>query len=259
MCPQLQEAVRRVTLARKGVPVLCGSSLRNKGVQPLLDAITAYLPAPNERHHDLVWELEIPGGCHIPEHINKLIFFSLFLSPGVGTRMTCALWPSRLSTTSSGVLLCFFGFTPAAWNLSPLSTTSTGTARMSLPLPVVDFLHVQSILKKDSMDFHSIMRRERMSRLLVPFADQHVEIPSMTAGNIALTVGLKQVGHYTSHGIFVFLPKRLFKISDFLLRPSQETPLFHPRPQQQLQPGWPTVTVWLERSVGNRPVWSSQG
>lgn len=54
ICPQLQEAVRRVTLARKGVPVLCGSSLKNKGVQPLLDAITAYLPAPSERHHDLV-------------------------------------------------------------------------------------------------------------------------------------------------------------------------------------------------------------
>lgn len=33
-----------------------------------------------------------------------------------------------------------------------------------------------------------------MSRLLIPFADQHVEIPSLTAGNIALTVGLKQVG-----------------------------------------------------------------
>lgn len=31
-----------------------------------------------------------------------------------------------------------------------------------------------------------------MSRLLLPFADQHVEIPSLTAGNIALTVGLKQ-------------------------------------------------------------------
>lgn len=36
--------------------------------------------------------------------------------------------------------------------------------------------------------------RERMSRLLLPFADQHVEIPSLTAGNIALCVGLKQVG-----------------------------------------------------------------
>ena len=34
---------------------------------------------------------------------------------------------------------------------------------------------------------------ERLSRLLVPFADQHVEISSLTAGNIALAVGLKQV------------------------------------------------------------------
>ena len=40
---------------------------------------------------------------------------------------------------------------------------------------------------------------ERMSRLLVPFADQHVEIPSMTAGNIALTVGLKQVEHHIQY------------------------------------------------------------
>lgn len=51
---KVQEAVRRLTLARKGVPVLCGSSLKNKGVQPLLDAIIDYLPAPNERLHDLV-------------------------------------------------------------------------------------------------------------------------------------------------------------------------------------------------------------
>lgn len=32
-----------------------------------------------------------------------------------------------------------------------------------------------------------------MSRLLLPFADQQIEIPSLSAGNIALTVGLKQV------------------------------------------------------------------
>lgn len=38
-----------------------------------------------------------------------------------------------------------------------------------------------------------LRNRERMSRLLLPFADRHVEIPSLTAGNIALTVGLKQV------------------------------------------------------------------
>lgn len=42
----LRAALRRATLANKGVPTLCGSSLRNKGVQPLLDAIIDFLPAP---------------------------------------------------------------------------------------------------------------------------------------------------------------------------------------------------------------------
>ncbi len=42
----LKAALRRATLELKGFPVLCGSSLRNKGVQPLLDAIIEYLPSP---------------------------------------------------------------------------------------------------------------------------------------------------------------------------------------------------------------------
>ncbi|XP_044031300.1 ribosome-releasing factor 2, mitochondrial [Siniperca chuatsi] len=131
---QLQEAVRRVTLARKGVPVLCGSSLRNKGVQPLLDAITAYLPAPNERHHDLVrWYKDD----------------------------LCALAFKVLHDKQRGPLV---------------------------------FLRIYSGTLKPQTAVHNINRNsvERMSRLLVPFADQHVEIPLMTAGNIALTVGLKQ-------------------------------------------------------------------
>ncbi|XP_032426815.1 ribosome-releasing factor 2, mitochondrial isoform X2 [Xiphophorus hellerii] len=131
---KLQEAVRRVTLARKGVPVLCGSSLKNKGVQPLLDAITAYLPAPNERHHDLVrWYKDD----------------------------LCALAFKVLHDKQRGPLV---------------------------------FLRIYSGTLKAQTAVHSINRNstERMSRLLVPFADQHVEIPSMSAGNIALTVGLKQ-------------------------------------------------------------------
>ncbi|XP_035996289.1 ribosome-releasing factor 2, mitochondrial-like isoform X3 [Fundulus heteroclitus] len=131
---KLQEAVRRVTLARKGVPVLCGSSLKNKGVQPLLDAITAYLPAPNERHHDLVrWYKDD----------------------------LCALAFKVLHDKQRGPLV---------------------------------FLRIYSGTLKPQTAVHNINRNstERMSRLLVPFADQHVEIPSMSAGNIALTVGLKQ-------------------------------------------------------------------
>ena len=43
---ELKRAVRETTLKLKGTPVLCGAAFRNKGVQPLLDAIVDYLPSP---------------------------------------------------------------------------------------------------------------------------------------------------------------------------------------------------------------------
>lgn len=43
---ELQQALRRATIKNKLVPIYCGSSLRNKGVQPLLDAIVNFLPSP---------------------------------------------------------------------------------------------------------------------------------------------------------------------------------------------------------------------
>jgi len=42
----LKRGIRKGTLAVKMIPVLCGSSFRNKGVQPLLDAVVDYLPSP---------------------------------------------------------------------------------------------------------------------------------------------------------------------------------------------------------------------
>jgi len=42
----LVDAIRRATVSNHIVPVLCGSSLKNKGVQPLLDAVVSYLPSP---------------------------------------------------------------------------------------------------------------------------------------------------------------------------------------------------------------------
>ena len=42
----LQKCIRKGTTDFKFVPVLCGSAFKNKGVQPLLDAIVAYLPSP---------------------------------------------------------------------------------------------------------------------------------------------------------------------------------------------------------------------
>ena len=43
---RLKQAIRKATLSTKLTPVLCGSSFKNKGVQPLLDAVLDYLPSP---------------------------------------------------------------------------------------------------------------------------------------------------------------------------------------------------------------------
>ena len=43
---ELKEALRRAVIASKAAPVFCGSSLRNKGVQLVLDAVIDYLPSP---------------------------------------------------------------------------------------------------------------------------------------------------------------------------------------------------------------------
>jgi len=45
---EVKAAIRRTVLLSKFVPVLCGSSFRNKGTQPLLDAICDYLPSPED-------------------------------------------------------------------------------------------------------------------------------------------------------------------------------------------------------------------
>ncbi len=45
---KIQEVLRKVTLENMVVPVFCGSALKNKGIQPLIDAIIDYLPSPTE-------------------------------------------------------------------------------------------------------------------------------------------------------------------------------------------------------------------
>ncbi len=45
----LKECLRRAVITATFYPVLCGSAFKNKGVQPLLDAVVAYLPSPMDR------------------------------------------------------------------------------------------------------------------------------------------------------------------------------------------------------------------
>ena len=62
--PEIRQAIRKATVAMHFVPVLCGASFKNKGVQALLDAVLDYLPAPIDvaaieghlPHHDETFE-----------------------------------------------------------------------------------------------------------------------------------------------------------------------------------------------------------
>jgi elongation factor G len=60
----LRRALRTVTLGNFAVPILCGSAFKNKGVQPMLDAVVDYLPSP----------LDIPPTVgHKPRHEDQLL------------------------------------------------------------------------------------------------------------------------------------------------------------------------------------------
>ena len=62
--PEIRQAIRAATCAGKFVPILCGASFKNKGVQALLDAVIDYLPSPVDvpaiqghlPHHDETFE-----------------------------------------------------------------------------------------------------------------------------------------------------------------------------------------------------------
>jgi elongation factor G len=43
---QIKEGIRKITVERSAFPVLCGTAFKNKGVQPMLDAVVDYLPSP---------------------------------------------------------------------------------------------------------------------------------------------------------------------------------------------------------------------
>ncbi len=58
---ELKKAIRDITINVEGVPVFCGSAFKNKGVQPLLDAVVDYLPSP----------LEVTAPIGINPDINK--------------------------------------------------------------------------------------------------------------------------------------------------------------------------------------------
>ena len=100
----LKKCIRKGTIDFKFVPVLCGSAFKNKGVQPLLDAVVDYLPSPNDIGYvEGVKEgsdekIKIPN---TPEEPFAALAFKVATDPFVGQITFIRLYCGNLSSGST--------------------------------------------------------------------------------------------------------------------------------------------------------------
>jgi elongation factor G len=101
----LKRLVRQATIASKFFPVFCGSAFKNKGVQPLLDAVVDYLPSPVDvppvKGVDLKGnEVERKASDSEPM---ALLAFKIMDDPFVGTITFCRIYSGKLES-GTGVM-----------------------------------------------------------------------------------------------------------------------------------------------------------
>ncbi|WP_187972040.1 elongation factor G [Aquibium microcysteis] len=97
---ELRALIRKGTIAVKFFPMFCGSAFKNKGVQPLLDAVVDYLPAPNQvpdiKGVDPKTEAEITRKSSDDEPLSMLAF-KIMNDPFVGSLTFCRIYSGKLS------------------------------------------------------------------------------------------------------------------------------------------------------------------
>ncbi len=100
--PQLQMAIRRATLANKVTPVLTGTAFKNKGVQPLLDAVIAYLPSPVDipsvEGHDVKDEDVVVTRRPDENEPFSALAFKIMADPHLGKLTYLRVYSGRLDT-----------------------------------------------------------------------------------------------------------------------------------------------------------------
>jgi elongation factor G len=82
----IRKVIRKGTLGGLVIPVLCGSAFKNKGVQPLLDAIVDYLPAPQDVSPHQYWTEDGTEGSFVgtPDEPFSGLVFKIMNDPFVG-------------------------------------------------------------------------------------------------------------------------------------------------------------------------------
>ena len=140
----IRNTIRTLTIKRDIVPVFCGASLRDIGVQPLLDAIVNYLPSPTDRPLPLI-RLENEDRETTLPHDGKEL---------------CALAFKVVHDATKGPLVFVRVYQGSLTRGMALYNTRT----------------------KD---------KERANRLLRMYADESIEIDTITDGNIGVILGLR--------------------------------------------------------------------
>ncbi len=98
---KLKELVRKGTINIDFHPILCGSAFKNKGVQPLLDAVVAYLPSPIDipsiKGIDVKTEEETVRKASDDEPLSMLAF-KIMNDPFVGSLTFCRIYSGRVES-----------------------------------------------------------------------------------------------------------------------------------------------------------------
>jgi elongation factor G len=97
----IKKCIRKAVLTGAFYPILCGSAFKNKGVQPLLDAVVDYLPSPVDipptKGIDFKTEEEIERKASDEEPLSMLAF-KIMDDPFVGSLTFCRIYSGKIET-----------------------------------------------------------------------------------------------------------------------------------------------------------------
>jgi elongation factor G len=95
----LRKLIRKATVTRAFYPMMCGSAFKHKGVQPLLDAVVDFLPAPSDREAYKCIDVKT-GGEAVRRPIDtdplSMIAFKIMSFPHVGSITFCRIYSGKL-------------------------------------------------------------------------------------------------------------------------------------------------------------------
>ncbi|MEU4832235.1 elongation factor G [Streptosporangium sp. NPDC023615] len=172
--PTLAAALRDLTRTGEGVVVLCGSAYRDRGIEPLLDAVVAYLPSP----------LDVPPVRGVADGATDGATDGT--ARGAARGAAGGMTAGAKEGTAGGVVEERAADPRAPLAALVFKVNATATGRLA-------YLRVYSgtIRKGETVLDAGAGRTERIGRILRVQADRNTEVDRAVAGDIVAVVGLK--------------------------------------------------------------------